>query len=160
MDFSAQDLRDRGLLGEVVYGALVQTRWHPLQQDWVARTRSEIAACYSKGDLAEQEWQLSLEVLDRLNAYRLQELTPGELIEQSRPFWAGQPHADDEAMLEAWVLLHLSTFQRLQDIAECLAPFFIPTSREQWPLPPDMKWPEVAEMLGSERLERLLGVFP
>ncbi len=156
--FTAQELRDRGLLGEVVYGALVQTRWHPHQQSWVARTRSEIAACYTSAELDSCHWPLTLEVLDELNAYRLQELTPGELLEYSRPFWKGCPNPQDEAVMEGWVLLHFNTFERLQDVAECLHPFFEPQPRPHWKLPPEMSWNDVESMLGEERLNRLLGV--
>jgi hypothetical protein len=160
VDFTAQELRDRGLLGEVVYGALVQTLWHPQQQSWVARTRSEIAACYSSADLDSCHWPLTLEVLDELNAYRLQELTPGELLEHSRPFWKGCPDPCDEAVMEGWVLLHFSTFERLQDVADCLHPFCETLPRNLWKIPPGMNWSEVEAMLGPERLHRLLGVRP
>ena len=157
----AANLKADGILPEVVYGCLVQTWWHPGQSDWVARTRSEIYACYAPDQLDIPGWSLSLEAIRKVNAYRLQELTPSELLEASRPFWNG-PGVEPERM-EGWVLLHLDRFERLQDVADCLYPFLhqgpAPTGQDphhSLRIPPGLEWEEAVQILGEERVERLL----
>jgi len=165
IDLEAGQLRQAGILPEVVYGGLVQTWWHPLQQDWVARTRSEIYACFDATQLDRPGWKLNLPALERVNAYRLQELTPNELIEASRPFWMG--NCSEVERMEGWLLLHLEHFQCLQDVADCLFPFHYegdpraPLGDEearQWlRIPEGVAWSDAAQILGSERVARLLG---
>ena len=165
IDLDAGQLRQAGILPEVVYGGLVQTWWHPLQQDWVARTRSEIYACFEVSQMQRPGWQLDLSALERVNGYRLQELTPSELLEASRPFWSGQ--CSEVERMEGWLLLHLEHFQRLQDVSDCLFPFHYqgapPGSlsdeeARQWlRLPAGVDWSDAAQILGPERVARLLG---
>jgi hypothetical protein len=161
----AATLRSEGVLPEVVYGCLVQTWWHPHQQDWVARTRSEIYACFDPKDMQRPGWQLQRQAIDQVNAYRLQELTPSELLEASREFWTGQC-AEVERM-EGWLLLHLDGFQRLQDVADCLFPFHYQgdprvslsdQEARQWlRIPEGVSFEDATQILGSERVARLLG---
>ena len=165
IDLQASHLRQAGILPEVVYGGLVQTWWHPLQQDWVARGRSEIYACFDAAQLERPGWRLNLPALERINTYRLQELTPNELLEASRPFWSG--HCSEVDRMEGWILLHLEHFQRLQDVASCLFPFHhegdprAPLSDEearQWlHIPEGVSWDDATQILGPERVARLLG---
>lgn len=165
IELEAGQLRQAGILPEVVYGGLVQTWWHPLQNDWVARTRSEIYACFEAAQLERPGWQLDLPALECVNAYRLQELTPNELIEASRPFWRGQCSELDR--MEGWILLHLENFQRLQDVADCLFPFHYqgdprPTlsdeeARHWLRVPEGVEWSDATQILGPERVARLLG---
>lgn len=174
-DFDALELRDRGILPEVVYGCLVQTWWHPGQADWVARTRSEILACYRPQQIEKPGWTLQLPVVERVNAYRLQELTPAELLDACAPYCPVQPTEPDRAAMEGWVLLHLDSFARLQDVANCLRPFFPGTPGQGWSaervggalaaqdappelqLSPQLDWPTAVSLLGEERVRRLLG---
>lgn len=161
----ADTLRSEGVLPEVVYGCLVQTWWHPHQQDWVARTRSEIYACYDPKDLQRPGWELQRQAIDRVNAYRLQELTPSELLEASREFWTGQ--CSEVERMEGWLLLHLEHFERLQDVADCLFPFHYqgdprgPLSDQearQWlRIPEEVAFNDATQILGTERVARLLG---
>jgi hypothetical protein len=146
--------RDQGILPEVVYGCLVQRRWHPNQQGYVARTRSEILACFEAGQL-EPAWPLTLEELQRVNAYRLQELTPEELLSASQPFW---PHpVTDQGAMQAWVLLHLENFQSLHSVVDCLLPFFHPgpLERSEWRIPPGVEMAEAEQILGPAVVARL-----
>lgn len=162
IELNGEELRSGGILPEVVYSCLVQTWWHPGQSDWVARTRSEIRACYSTEALDRPGWTLTRQAMERVNAYRLQELTPQELLQASRPFWSGD--CDEAERMEGWVLLHLEHFQRLQDVADCLFPFFSDETaragadpRAYLRMPQDLEWTAGVEMLGPERVRRLLG---
>lgn len=165
MGMQAADLRAAGILPEVVYSCLVQTRWHPGQTDWVARTRSEIYACFDPAQLELPGWELSQEALQRVNAYRLQELTPHELLEASREFCSGECHEVER--MEGWLLLHLDRLERLQDVSDCLFPFHytgdprVALSDEearQWlRIPDEVAFSDAAQILGPERVARLLG---
>lgn len=177
-EFDATDLRDRGILPEVAYGCLVQTWWHPQQAGWVARTRSEILACYRSEELDKPGWTLTLPEVERINAYRLQELTPEELLEACIPYCPRPPDTADNAAMEGWVLLHLEGFRRLQDVADCLRPFFLASTGLGWAaervesalqatqapadlagelrLPPQVDWPTAVSLLGADRVRRLL----
>lgn len=162
---NAQELRGAGVLSEVVYGCLVQTWWHPGQTDWVARTRSEIYACYDPGQLQQPGWELAREAIERVNAYRLQELTPNELLEASREFWTGE--CSERERMEGWLLLHLEHFNKLQDVADCLFPFLYQgdprlslsdQEARQWlRIPAEVSFADAAQILGPERVARLLG---
>lgn len=161
----AGDLRAAGILPEVVYSCLVQTWWHPGQADWVARTRSEIYACFDSAEMEMPGWELTREALEKVNAYRLQELTPHELIEASREFWTGD--CEDVERMEGWLLLHLDRLERLQDVADCLFPFHftgdprVALSDEearQWlRVPKEVDFSDATQILGPERVARLLG---
>jgi hypothetical protein len=173
--FSAAELHERGVLPEVVYGCLVQTWWHPGQSDWVARTRSEILACYRREETEKPGWTLELPVVERINAYRLQELTPAELLDACAPYCAATVPDGDRAAMEGWVLLHLESFTRLQDVARCLRPFFAngaglgwsedrvsaALQAEQAPaeleLSSHVEWPTAVSLLSEARVRRLLG---
>lgn len=155
-DLTAAQVKEEGILPEVLYACLVQTEWHPHQVDWVARTRSEILACYDHQERQPSDWVLSLEVLRRINAYRLQELTPAELLEASRPLWDGD--CPDTAPMEAWILLHLEGLHSLHDVTACLSPFLHPEQiqrQDQLPLPPGLQWEEAVAILGPHRLSAL-----
>ena len=163
IDLNAAEFQAGGMLPEVVYSCLVQTWWHPQQSDWVARTRSEIYACYDPAELDRPGWTLTREALAQVNAYRLQELTPCELLEASRPFWGGSDCPERERM-EGWLLLNLERFQRLQDVADCLFPFFHPGTapagpdpRQRLRIPAGLEWDDAVQILGQERVDRLLG---
>lgn len=165
LGLNAADLRAAGVLPEVVYSCLVQTWWHPGQTEWVARTRSEIYACFDPAQMEVPGWQLSLRDLEKVNAYRLQELTPHELLETSREFWTGEC-AEVERM-EGWLLLHLDRLERLQDVADCLFPFHyagdprVALSDEearQWlRIPEEVAFSDATQILGPDRVARLLG---
>jgi hypothetical protein len=173
LDFGAAELQQLGILPEVVYSCLVQSQWHPQQDDYVARTRSEIRACYNPDERQQPGWDLRLETFQEINAYRLQELTPNELLEGSRPFWPCQPPAADLPAMEGWVLLHLESFRRLQDVVDCLTPFFgedtlatqadleapelPPELAARLRIPPGLDWPTARALLGTDRVRRLLG---
>ena len=162
---NAADLRAAGILPEVVYGCLVQTWWHPGQSDWVARTRSEIYACFEPSELDRPGWELTREALEAVNAYRLQELTPHELLEASQEFWEGG--CAEKERMEGWLLLHLDGLQRLQDVADCLFPFLYQgdpraalsdEEARQWlRIPAEVAFSDATQILGSERVARLLG---
>ncbi len=145
IELTGSALREQGILPEVVYSCLVQTWWHPGQNDWVARTRSEIIACFQPEQLDRPGWPLQLETLQRINAYRLQELTPSELLDASRPFWPGT--SPEVERMEGWILLHLETFSRLQDVAQCLSPFLQGQLRS---LPAGLSLEEANEILGMK----------
>lgn len=170
LELDLEELQSQGLLPEVVYSCLVQTWWHPQQDRYLARTRSEILACYDASQLDRPGWPLELEDLEKINAYRLQELTPHELLTAAAPF-LGSLEDDAPAALEAWVLLHLPQFRRLQDVAACLSPFHkgpgrglseaecqrllqAPSAPEWLPLPPDCDWSLARQILGDDRLRR------
>ncbi|MFN8606092.1 MAG: hypothetical protein U0931_01080 [Vulcanimicrobiota bacterium] len=165
LSLTAQQLRSQGVLPEVVYGCLVQTWWHPGQDDWVARTRSEIYACFDPAQLEKPGWRLSQDEIERVNAYRLQELTPSELLEASREFWTGS--CPDVERMEGWLLLHLDHFRRLQDVADCLFPFHYrgdprqglsDQEVRQWlRIPEEVAFSDATQILGPERVARLLG---
>ncbi len=165
MGLNAADLRAAGILPEVVYSCLVQTWWHPEQSDWVARTRSEIYACFDASQLEQPGWELTREALEKVNAYRLQELTPHELLEASREFWSGEC-AEVERM-EGWLLLHLDRLERLQDVADCLFAFHYTgdprvalsdDEARQWlRIPEEVAFSDATQILGPERVARLLG---
>lgn len=162
---SAQELRSAGVLSEVVYACLVQTWWHPDQSDWVARTRSEIYACYDPAQLQQPGWELDRDAIERVNAYRLQELTPSELLEASQEFWTGE--CCERERMEGWLLLHLEHFNKLQDVADCLFPFHYDghprlglsdQEARQWlRIPEEVSFSDATQILGSERVARLLG---
>lgn len=161
----AAELRAAGILPEVVYSCLVQTWWHPGQSDWVARTRSEIYACFDPAELELPGWELDREALEQVNAYRLQELTPHELLEASREFWSGE--CSEIERMEGWLLLHLERLQRLQDVADCLFPFHYTgdprvalsdqEARHWLRIPEGVAFSDAAQILGPERVARLLG---
>jgi len=161
----ASELRAAGILPEVVYSCLVQTWWHPHQSEWVARTRSEIYACFDASQLDQPGWKLTREALEKVNAYRLQELTPHELLEASREFWTGEC-AEVERM-EGWLLLHLDRLERLQDVADCLFAFHYTgdprvalsdQEARQWlRIPEEVAFSDATQILGPERVARLLG---
>lgn len=162
IDLNGKELREGGILPEVIYSCLVQTFWHPGQADWVARTRSEIRACFSAQELERPGWALTREAIERVNAYRLQELTPQELLEASRPFW--RDHCDETERMEGWILLHLESFRRLQDVADCLYPFLhhgpAPPGadvRVTLRVPEGLEWEDAVQMLGEERVRRWIG---
>ncbi len=165
MGLKAADLRAAGILPEVVYSCLVQTWWHPGQTDWVARTRSEIYACFDPSQIEQPGWELCREALERVNAYRLQELTPHELLEASREFWSGE--CNEVERMEGWLLLHLDRLERLQDVADCLFPFHyagdprVALSDEearQWlRVPEEVDFRDATQILGTDRVARLLG---
>ncbi|MBS2038682.1 hypothetical protein JST97_27120 [bacterium] len=162
---TAQELRAGGILPEVVYACLVQTWWHPGQEDWVARTRSEIYACFDSKEVQQPGWELDREAIDRVNAYRLQELTPGELLQASREFWTGD--CNEIERMEGWLLLHLDHFRRLQDVADCLFPFHYQgdprlglsdqEARRWLCVPDEVDFMDATQILGPERVARLLG---
>lgn len=162
---NAAELRAAGILPEVVYGCLVQTWWHPGQSDWVARTRSEIYACFDPSELEQPGWELTREALEAVNAYRLQELTPHELLEASQEFWEGG--CTEKERMEGWLLLHLDGLQRLQDVADCLFPFLYQgdprgalsdDEARQWlRIPAEVAFGDATQILGPERVARLLG---
>lgn len=181
--FNASECFARGILPEVVYSGLVQTWWHPGQSDWVARTRSEILSCYESDQVERPGWELNLDVLERINAYRLQELTPEELLDACRPYCQAGWSPEDQPAMEAWVLLHLDRFRRVQDVVTCLGPFFgatdwcspqlrmereraarvahgeeppAPALLEEMNLPEGLDWPTARALLGAERLAVLL----
>ena len=114
LDLGAAELQAMGILPEVVYSGLVQTWWHPQQSSWVTRTRSEILACFDPAGLEIPGWKLELTDLERMNGYRLQELTPLELLE------AAGYSGPDQAIMEAWVLICQPGFRSLQDVQQCL----------------------------------------
>lgn len=165
MGLNAGDLRAAGILPEVVYSCLVQTWWHPGQSEWVARTRSEIYACFDPAQLETPGWDLTLAALEKVNAYRLQELTPHELLEASCEFWTG--NCAEVERMEGWLLLHLDRLERLQDVADCLFPFHyngdprVALSDEearQWlRIPEEVAFSDATQILGPERVARLLG---
>lgn len=175
--FSARQAQQAGLVPDVVYGCMIQTWWHPGQREFAARSRSEVVACFSADELDLPGWPLTLELMLPLNAYRLGELTPSELLTLARPLWPEPPAAEDEAATEAWVLLHLAELRRLQDVADCLRPFFPSTPPLGWSaervqhnlespepealqalrVPPGLEWADVQAMLGRERIQTLLG---
>jgi hypothetical protein len=165
LGLDAADLRAAGILPEVVYSCLVQTWWHPQQTEWVARTRSEIYACYESAQVEKPGWTLTLEALEKVNAYRLQELTPHELMEASREFWNGS--CLETERMEGWLLLHLDRLERLHDVADCLFPFLFQgeprgvlsdEEARQWlRIPEEVAFSDAAQILGPERVARLLG---
>ncbi|MBX3168108.1 MAG: hypothetical protein KF760_11890 [Candidatus Eremiobacteraeota bacterium] len=165
LGLQADEVRAAGILPEVVYSCLVQTWWHPGQSDYVARTRSEIYACFDASQLELPGWNLTREALEQVNAYRLQELTPHELLESSREFWQGE--CSEPERMEGWLLLHLDRLQRLQDVADCLFPFHyagdprLALSDEearQWlRIPEEVAFSDATQILGPERVARLLG---
>lgn len=161
----ARSFKEEGILPEVVYSCLVQTWWHPGQEKLVARTRSEILACYDASQLDLPGWEFDLHEVQRVNAYRLQELTPAELLEASSPFWGGD--CQEVESMEAWILLNLENFQRLQDVAKCLDIFwnsgFDSLSNEgggPFRLPAGVDWEQALQILGPHRVERLRSAEP
>jgi len=161
----ARTFKEEGILPEVVYSCLVQTWWHPGQEKLVARTRSEILACYDASQLDLPGWEFDLHEVQRVNAYRLQELTPAELLEASRPFWGGD--CQEVESMEAWILLNLENFQRVQDVAKCLDIFwnsgFDSLCNEgggPFRLPAGVDWEQALQILGPHRVERLRSAEP
>lgn len=143
LDFGAAELKAMGMLPEVVYSGLVQTWWHPQQTSFVTRTRSEIVACFDPKEMDVPGWSLDLPALERMNAYRLQELTPLELLAA-----AGQ-ESDGEGISEAWVLLCQPGFRSLGDVVQCLKVFETGCSELELPEGVDV---ELAREVLAQRL--------
>ena len=109
----------RGMLGEMVFSLLTQTLWHPDQTQPCARTKAEILVLFDPAEIEEPGWGLDLPRWSEVNHERLQELTPGEILDAALAHCREAPKGR-RADLEAQILLHLEGLHSLLDVPPLL----------------------------------------
>jgi hypothetical protein len=138
---SLAEVRSRGVLAEMLLAYLVQLAWTPDQAP-ECRPLSEVVKFFE----APKESRLrpfAWEELLNINATRLQELTPRELVEAATAF-GSLDAGEDGMLLEAWALLFVEHCQTLVDVARHLSKFwFTPEQPVALDLPSD--WYEQME---------------
>lgn len=153
---SVQEVRERGVLPEMLLAYLVQLAWTPAQPP-ECRPLSEVVKFFeapTESRLRPFTWEELLSI----NATRLQELTPREFVDAAQAFGRFEV-GEDGMLLEAWALLFVEHCQTLIDATRHLRKFwYTPEAPVELDLPAD--WCEQMEsgelFLEGEPEEQLL----
>ena len=162
-------MRQQGIMAEMLVSYLVQLAWTPSLAP-SCRPLSEVVKFFRASEVLQRVRPFDLDELLDINATRLQELTPRELLEVSREWWEAYgrpediPDENEYPLLEAWALLFAEHCRTLHDVARHLAKFWLPPQGRRLALPSD--WYEQLENgqyldddVESELLEALTGDF-